>query len=173
MSKQNKLTTKPIEEEALHDQPVAEDTDLEDEMEEFDGPINTIELENDEYDDTYADLNFAEMPMVTSKTEEAVQASTELTCPAGTVIPSSFLCPLTKQLIREPVRIAGSKFPIAYEKKALETHYEEYGTDPQTNEYLDDDVHFMPDLALKRQIADFCLSAHQAAKGQIKTKQGA
>ena len=71
-------------------------------------------------------------------------------------IPSKFICPLTNNIMKNPVRIVGSKFPLAYEAQALETYFEENGyIDPQTKNDLGEDAQTTPDLSLKRQIEDF------------------
>lgn len=149
---------------------LTEDTDVEDESlleDEFDGPINALELENDEFDDWNSEIekiqhlskpHIAPIPATPSFSPFDKKNITQI------AIPTKFICPLSKQIMTEPVRIAGSKVPIAYEKSAIESYYDEHGKDPMTHEYLDDDVQFMPDLALTREITDFCLAHMSTAE---------
>ena len=121
---------------------------------EFSGPINTKVFENDEWDlDYYEDIETYTKPISKAKTKIAPELKKEI--PTKN-IPAKFICPLTNKLMKEPTRISGSKFPVAYEKAALYEHFEEFGTDPKTGDYLDDDTDFTQDFALTRQIADFC-----------------
>jgi hypothetical protein len=133
---------------------------------EFDGPMNTLELENDDFDDWNPELEKIQhlsKPSIVSKPAVPVFSAIDKKNITKVTIPTKFICPLAKQIMTEPVRIAGSKVPVAYEKSAVEAYYEEHGRDPMTHENLDDDVHFMPDLALTREITDFCL-AHVATQ---------
>lgn len=148
----------------IPEEPVlAEESNIEDEAlleDEFDGPINALELENDDFDDWSPELenmqNISKTPTASKPTASLIKSLNKKNIEALT-IPTKFICPLSKQVMTEPVRIAGSKVPVAYEKSAIEAYYDENGTDPMTHEDLNDDVHFMPDLALTREITDFCL----------------
>ncbi len=138
--------------------PIIEETDTEDE---FDGPINVLALENDDFDDWNPELEkFRHLSKLQTAVIPAMPSILPLDKKITTkvVIPAKFICPLSKQIMTEPVRIAGSKVPIAYEKSAIESYYDEHGKDPMTHEDLDDDAHFIPDLALTREITDFCLT---------------
>ncbi|MDA8562185.1 hypothetical protein N9L02_03655, partial [Gammaproteobacteria bacterium] len=101
--------------------------------------------------------NITEIPIVPKPTSK-VFTTLDKKKLEETTLPTKFICPISKQLMINPVRISGSKVPVAYEKLAIEAHYEEYGTDPMTNNYIEDDADFTPDLALKRQINDFCIT---------------
>lgn len=161
MLKKNDTTKNELPEEPT----LTEDTDAEDESlleDEFDGPINALELENDEFDDWNPELEKIQHLSKQPIAPKPVIPLLDKKIIAKVAIPPKFICPLSKQIMTEPVRIAGSKVPIAYEKSAIESYYDEHGKDPMTHEYLDDDVQFMPDLALTREITDFCL-AHMAA----------
>jgi hypothetical protein len=163
MLKKNDTTQNELPEEPT----LTEDTDAEDESlleDEFDGPINALELENDEFDDWNPELekiqHISKQPIV----QKPAIPLLDKKIIANVAIPTKFICPLSKQIMTEPVRIAGSKVPIAYEKSAIESYYDEHGKDPMTHEYLDDDVQFMPDLALTREITDFCLAHMTSAE---------
>ncbi len=163
MLKKNDTTKNALPDEAALQEENAETEDeamLEDE---FDGPINALELENDDFDDWSSEL---EKIQQLSKPSIAAKPATPFVSPLNiseVAIPPKFMCSLSKQIMTEPVRIAGSKVPVAYEKSVIESYYDEHGKDPMTHEYLDDDVHFIPDLALTREITDFCL-AHRATQ---------
>lgn len=156
-SKKNELPEEPV---LSNDAEVEDESLLEDE---FDGPINELELEENEFDDWNPEL---EKIQTLTKTVLASKPAAPFFTPPDKkkleeiTVPNKFICSLSKQIMTEPVRIAGSNMPVAYEKSAIEAHYEETGTDPMTHKYLDDDVHFMPDLALKREIMDFCIANH-------------
>ena len=144
-----------VTEEETH---AEEESMLEDE---FAGSLHPLELDNDDFDDWNPELE--KIPQFSKPTMAAKPATPSLTPldkkrMANLTIPAKFICPLSKQLMTEPVRIAGSKVPVAYEKSAIESHYEEHGTDPMTHDFLDDDAHFILDLALAREITDFCLN---------------
>jgi hypothetical protein len=152
----------------LPDEPtIIDENDIEDESmheDDFDGPMNALELENDDFDDWNPELEKIQQlskQSIISKPTAPTLTPLDKKSIAEVAIPAKFICPLSKQLMTEPVRIAGSKVPIAYEKSAIESHYEEQGTDPMTHEYLDDDAHFLPDLALTREISDFWLKHTQ------------
>lgn len=83
---------------------------------------------------------------------KGVTASTE----NKTLIPAKFICPLTNKIMKNPVRITGSKFPVAYEESALDAHFEEHGyIDPKTKIDLGESVQKTFDFALQREINDF------------------
>lgn len=154
-AKKNEL----LEEPALTEVPAEEESLLEDE---FEGPMNALELENDEFDDWNPDLEKIQhlsKPSVTSKPVVPFLSVID-----KIAIPTKFICPLSKQIMVNPVRIAGSKVPVAYEESAIASYYDEHGTDPMTHEDLSDDVHFIPDFALTREISDFCLAHEKSAK---------
>jgi len=125
---------------------------------EFTGPINAKAFENDEWDLDTEDLEKYTKPIKKKDTKLIKDSAPKIKAITGK-IPAKFLCSLTQKIMTEPTRIAGSKFPAAYEKSALYAHYEEFGTDPKTGDYLDDDIDFTADLALAREIADFCQRA--------------
>jgi hypothetical protein len=70
-------------------------------------------------------------------------------------IPPQYRCALTNQLMKHPVRIYGSRVPVAYEKTALEDYFNHYGLeDPQTKHEIHEDV-VATDVALQKKIEDF------------------
>lgn len=153
MPKKNMQSNELVEESHISEE------DVEDE---FDGPVNSLALENDdEFDDCWhpeiEDPQHLSAVSTTPKFETSIIATIDKKNIQKN-IPPKFICALSKQIMLEPVRIAGSKVPLAYEKSAIEAYYEEHGEDPMTHEDLGDDAHFIPDLALKREISDFCLA---------------
>ncbi len=70
-------------------------------------------------------------------------------------IPPQYRCALTNQLMQHPVRIYGSRMPVAYEKKALENYFNDYGLeDPQTKHEISEDM-VGADIALQKKIEAF------------------
>lgn len=167
MLKKNDTTKNELPDEPALMEDAEDESMLEDE---FDGPLNALELEleleRDDFDDWSPELEKIQhlsKPHIAPKPAMPSFSSIDKKNITEVAIPTKFICPLSKQIMTEPVRIAGSKVPVAYEKSAIESYYDEHGKDPMTHEYLDDDMHFMPDLALTREITDFCL-AHMATQ---------
>ncbi len=136
-----------VEDESLHE-------------DEFDGPINPLELENDDFDDWHPELEKIQRASKPLASKPAMPSLSLLDKKqmGDIAIPPKFICALSKQIMTKPVRIAGSKVPVAYEESAIIAHYDEHGTDPMTEEDLGEEPYFMPDLALTREISDFCLA---------------
>jgi len=70
-------------------------------------------------------------------------------------IPPQYRCALTNKLMKHPVRIYGSRVPVAYEKAALENYFNDHGLeDPQTKHEICEDV-VGTDIALQKKIEAF------------------
>eukprot|EP01083_Nonionella_stella_P013553 38157_1 len=70
-------------------------------------------------------------------------------------IPNEFICPLTKQIMRDPVKIFDNN---TYEKQAIEKYLKEHNKSPVTGEECDDEDHWMlANRKLKEKIKYFCL----------------
>eukprot|EP01083_Nonionella_stella_P076848 209566_1 len=69
-------------------------------------------------------------------------------------IPNEFICPLTKQIMREPVKVFDNH---TYEKEAIEKYLKEHNKSPITGEECEDeDDHWtLPNRKLKEKIKIF------------------
>ena len=67
-------------------------------------------------------------------------------------IPTEFICPLTKKVMRNPAVIGGGN---TFEKKAIQEHFERVGaTDPLTKKGLKS-VAIVPNVALRSLIGKY------------------
>eukprot|EP01083_Nonionella_stella_P204831 746408_1 len=80
-------------------------------------------------------------------------------------IPKEYICPLSNQIMRKPVRIFDNH---TYERSAIAKYLKEHKKSPITNEICDaDDEWMLPNRTLQQRIDTFLSANPEAAKTEL------